>query len=66
MEIESPNLSLCSVMDDLWRKKGHDLKMTVYKVTVLIVIVVVMVYNFSFDFNDGVQGGANGADAGPD
>ena len=57
MEIESPNLPLCSVMDDLWRKKGHDLKMTVYKVTMLIVIVVTMhcnglqvvpVYSFFF------------------
>ena len=57
MEIESPNLSLCSVMDDLWRKKGHDLKMTVYKVSMLIVIVVTMhcnglqvvpVFNFFF------------------
>ena len=48
MEIESPNLPLCSVMDDLWRKKGHDLKMTVYKVTMLIVIVVIKVYNFFF------------------
>ena len=57
MEIESPNHPLCSVMDDLWRKKGHDLKMTVYKVTMLLVIVVTMhcnglqvvpVFNFFF------------------